>query len=607
MERTKAVECLNKVGEKVILKGWVANTRDHGQLIFINFRDWSGKIQVVVDASSAKEAHEVAAKLGREWVVEIEGTVKERDDGLVNKEIETGTIEIVAERVEVLNKSKVPPFTLDTDGREIDENLRLKYRYIDMRRERIARIMKQRHTFMLAVRNWMSEHGFTEVQTPFLTTTSPEGARDFIIPSRVHKGKFFVLPQAPQQFKQLMMVGGVDRYFQIAACFRDEDPRADRHAGAFYQIDMEMSFPTIDEIFSTAENLIQETYKTVAPEKRIKQFPFPRLGYKVAQEEYGSDKPDIRFEMKLKELTEVVKGKSDFNVFNQADTIKCVVGEKCGEWTRKQIDEMEAFARERGAKGLAYSKVIDGKLEGGVSKFFSEELQKEIISASEAKDGDMIFYGAGERKEVNRILGVIRVRLGELLGLIDPNELAFAWITDFPFYELDEKTGEMVFGHNPFSMVKGGIEAFNTDNPLEIESYQYDLALNGFELLSGSIRNHEPETLVKAFETLGYSEEEVKKRFGGMYSAFQYGAPPHGGWAIGFDRMFMVLIDEPNIRDVYAFPKNSNGVDVMMDAPSFLEPIQMEECGIRYTEKVEKMLAKARSAVVEPQESELEQ
>lgn len=591
MDKIYTTQTLEKIGELVTVSGWAETIRDHGQLIFIDLRDSKGVLQLVFSHENT-EVFNSAKEVGREYVIKATGTIRERSSELVNEKLTTGKIELVVKTVEILNTSKPLPFPIDDDGRSIDENMRLKYRYIDLRRERLQRIVKQKHDLILAIRNWMDKKEFVEVITPLLTSTSPEGARDYYIPSRIHLGKYFVLPQAPQQFKQLLMVGGLDKYFQVAPCARDEDPRADRHAGVFYQIDMEMSFAEKEDVWAVCEQMLHDTYKTVAPNKTIMQYPFPRISHKDSLERYGCDKPDLRFGMELVNITDIVKGHTDFNIFNQADVVKCIVASGDKEWSRTEIGEMEDFAKANGAGGLAYVKVTEGGLDTGISKFLTS-VANQITEVSKAKPGDIIFFGAGEKNKVNKVMASVRNKLGEVLGLTDPNVLAFAWITDFPFYERDDKTGKLDFGHNPFSMPQGGLKAFETEDPLSIVSDQYDLALNGYEILSGSIRNHNPEILLKAFTTLGYKEEDIKKKFGALYTAFRYGAPPHGGWAIGIDRYFMVLIDEPNIRDVYAFPMNSNGEDVMMGAPSFVDEADLEIVGVTMSDKAKRMKNRA--------------
>jgi aspartyl-tRNA synthetase len=447
----------------------------------------------------------------------------------------------------------------------------------------------------------MNDNDFLEVITPLLTSTSPEGARDFLVPSRIHPGKFFVLPQAPQQYKQLLMVGGVDKYYQIAPCLRDEDPRADRHAGTFYQIDVEMSFPTRKKLFQTAEELLTAVVPSIS-DKTIPEMPFQQIDYMEAIDKYGSDKPDLRFGMEINDITSIIKGNSNFNIFNTAESVKCIVVKGGADLSRAEILEYESLAKSYGAGGLAYVKVANDVWESGISKFISVNVQEKINKAVNAEKGDLIFFGADGWKKSSEFLGKVRVAIAEKLNLIDESVLKFVWITGFPFYEINETSGKLDFGHNPFSMPQGGLKAFDAEDPLSIKSYQYDLVLNGYEILSGSIRNHDPEVLLKAFETVGYTEKEILDRFGGMYNAFQYGVPPHGGWAMGVDRLFMVLVDEPNIRDVYAFPKNSSGVDLVMNAPSVINKedldvvhIEMKDKGLKVYNEIKEYFVKSET------------
>lgn len=579
MARILISETPQHINQKVVIAGWVHNIRDHGQLTFLDLRDSSGLLQVVINDQSSTDLKEIVKKISKEWVLEIEGTVLKRDPQTINQDLITGEIEVSPKTINILAESLTPPFPLDSGGSEIDESLRLKYRYLDIRRPRLQNIIEKKHKFILAVRNWFDQQGFTEVITPLLTSTSPEGARDFLVPSRIHQGKFFVLPQAPQQFKQLLMVGGINKYFQIAPCARDEDPRADRHAGVFYQIDIEIAFPTVEEIFTTAEQLMKDTYQTVAPQKHIPHLPFPKISYQDALNKYGSDKPDLRFALELVDFTQVLKNQSEFNIFNQSEVIKGIIVPQGAAFSKSQVDTLEETAKSKSAQGLAYTRVKNNLLDSGIARFFSETLQKKLIQEMSLKEGDLLLFVADRLSVANKSLGQVRNLLGDMLKLKDKDELYFCWVTDFPFYEINDE-GKLDFGHNPFSMPKGGRQALDSQDPLSIESHQYDLVLNGYELASGSIRNHEPETLIKAFEILGYSKDVVTKKFGAMYTAFQYGAPPHGGWAIGLDRLLMLLLDEDNIRDVYAFPLSSNGVDLMMGAPSMVDKTQLDDVGL---------------------------
>ncbi len=580
MKRFLALDVVEKVGQKVKVCGWAQTVRDHGGLIFIDLRDWSGIVQVVVNEKD-KKIFEIAKVLGSEYVLCAEGEVVKRQEDLKNEKIPTGSIEIRASKLEILNESKTPPFPLSEDGREIDEFKRMKYRFVDMRRKRVRDLIEKRHKLLNFVTDWFTKNDFVQVQTPLLTVSSPEGARDFVVPSRLYPGKFYALPQAPQQYKQLLMVGGLHRYFQIAPCLRDEDPRTDRHYGTFYQVDAELSFVTQEEVFESVEPFFKDAVEKLT-DKKVKQYPIPRISYQDIMEDYGSDKADLRFEMKLTDITEIFK-KSSMDIFKKVEAVKGILVNR--EFTRKEIDNWTDSMKKQGSKGLAWFKVSNGSFEGPLVKYFKKNDLKKMKSTFEkqgyAFEGEqMIFAVAGNRKETNIQMGWLRSKMGDLLELKDENVIAFAWVVDFDMFEWDEEKKGWDFMHNPFSMPAGGLEALKNSDPSKIKAQQYDFIANGYELLSGSIRNHHPETFIEAFKICGYSEQETRAKFGHMISAFEYGAPPHGGYALGFDRFAMILFDENNIREVYAFPM-SGGQEIMTGSPRVIDKEILDELGLK--------------------------
>lgn len=588
MTRVLAVETLNKIGQDVTMSGWVNSRRDHGGLIFVDLRDHSGIVQLVISPESA-DSFSIAESLRDEYVIRASGVVMERQENLKNPHIPSGTIEIVVHNLELLNKSEPLPVNVQDDGQQSSEELRLKYRYLDLRRPKMQQRLKQRGIMYRRIRDYMDSQNFTEITTPILANSSPEGARDFLVPSRLHSGKFYALPQAPQQFKQLLMVGGVDRYYQIAACFRDEDARADRLYGEFYQLDLEMAFVEDGEtVRSSVEPLIKQLVTDFAG-KTLKSENIPRIPYKDAIETYGSDKPDLRFDMKLVDLSEGLAN-TEFAVFQNAlssgGAVKAICVSGGAGLSRSQIDAFTEIAKSEGAGGLAYITLENGEAKSPIAKFLSSGELQYIREKTGAKDGDAIYFGADRRHIVNKVLGRLRSEFANHFNLKDPSVVALAWIVDFPFYERDEKSGKLDFGHNPFSMPRGGAEAvLNTENKLDIVADQYDMVMNGYEICSGGVRNHHPETLYKVFATLGYDETYVEQKFGAMINAFKYGAPPHAGCAFGIDRMFMELVGEDNIREVVAFPKNGSGADVMMESPGAVEHNQLEDLAISINEQ----------------------
>ncbi|MCJ1963583.1 MULTISPECIES: aspartate--tRNA ligase [unclassified Candidatus Nanosynbacter] len=589
--RILAVETSKKVGENITVAGWVHSRRDHGGLIFIDLRDHTGLVQLVINPDK-KDAFSLAESLRDEFVVRACGVVAERGEGLKNPNIASGDVEIVVDNLEILNRAETLPIQPFAEDNQAGEELRFKYRYLDLRRPKMQNMLKKRAEMYRRIHEYMDGRDFIEIQTPILANSSPEGARDFLIPSRLQEGKFYALPQAPQQFKQLLMVGGVPRYYQLAACFRDEDPRADRLYGEFYQLDLEMSFAENgEEVRTEVEPLMKQLATDFAGKKLLDLSDLavgdgnsiPRISYRDAMETYGSDKPDLRFGMELIELTDVFS-ETEFGVFKNAECIKAICVKNGASLSRKQIDNFTNIAKSEGAGGLAYITYQDGEAKSPIAKFLSEKELADIQQKTGAVDGDAVFFGADSRSVVNAVLGRLRNEFASHFNLKDPSVVAFAWIVDFPFYEWDDRSKKLDFGHNPFSMPKGGLQALEsaeTDaEKLSIVADQFDMVMNGYEICSGGVRNHNPAVLYKVFGLLGFSEAYVEEKFGAMLGAFKYGAPPHAGCAFGVDRILMELTDEQNVRETLAFPKNGSGVDVMMNSPSVVDPAQLRELGL---------------------------
>ena len=581
-------ELKTKINETVTVAGWVNSRRDHGGLIFIDLRDHQGIIQLVITPEN-QQAFALAETLRDEFVISATGLIRERAADLKNPNIETGDIELVVESMELLNRSDTPPVNTHDDGPESGEELRLKYRYLDLRRPSMQKTLKRRAKFYSYLRNYMDRHDFIEVTTPILANSSPEGARDFLVPSRLKPGLFYALPQAPQQFKQLLMVGGLPRYYQIAPCFRDEDPRADRLYGDFYQLDCEMSFVDSGEtVRKTVEPLIKSLVTDFAGKKLLSE-DIPRIPYQESMEKYGVDKPDLRYGMEMIELTEILKNTS-FKVF-QSPCVKAIRVENGASLTRSQVDLFTEKARKLGASGLAYIMYENGTEKSPIAKFMQPEELTKIKEATGVKDGDAVFFCSDDRAKVNKILGQLRIAFADHFNLKDDSIVALCWIIDFPFYEWNDGEHKLDFGHNPFSMPKGGLKALESaatdEEKLAIVADQYDMVMNGYEICSGAVRNHNPEVMYKVFSILGYDHHYVEKRFGGMLSAFKFGAPPHAGCAFGIERIFMVLNDNKNIRDIVAFPKNGSGIDLMMSSPSFVDEYQLKDTHIQIVEDEE--------------------
>lgn len=583
------------VGESVKLAGWIHSRRDHGGLLFIDLRDHYGLTQIVFAGNNVKMRDEVS-RLRFESVIIVEGKVCSRENDAVNSKLHTGEIEILAESYVLESSAEMLPFQVSVEN-DCPEDTRLQYRFLDLRREKMHNNIIFRSDVVAEIRGLMHGEGFREFQTPILTASSPEGARDFLVPSRMHPGKFYALPQAPQQFKQLLMVSGFDKYFQIAPCFRDEDARADRSPGEFYQLDVEMSFVTQDEVFETIERVLFKLFKKFS-DKKITDIPFPRISYDESMLKYGTDKPDLRNPIIISDTTEIFKD-SEFSIFKnniaKGSVVRAIPAKNTSSKPRSFFDKMIAFAISEGAGGLGYIGFAeDGTAKGPIAKFLTEEKLSELKSICDLQDGDSVFFSCDKELEAAKLAGKVRTKLAEELEILEDGCFKFCWVVDFPFYEWNEDTKSIEFSHNPFSMPQGGIDVLNSAQTnkdlLAIKAYQYDIVCNGIELSSGAIRNHKPEIMYKAFELAGYSNKDVDEQFGGMINAFKFGAPPHGGIAPGLDRIVMLLADSPNLREVICFPMNQQAEDLLMKAPAIADEKHLKELNIMHSPSVQKML-----------------